>query len=139
MPKNDQTEKRILEVDGNPLEGLVSISEYTVEETTVRVPGYAKDVPVRSGVEVLPEIDAVFKVTRNSESYQILEDWYKKRETHNVTHRRMDGSGQEFKRELWPNTEVSRFNPGGYDASSPDFAKILVRFLPESIDPIAAQ
>lgn len=138
--KSDMTEKRILLVDGEELPGLVSMAEYTDEHTTVRVPGRDKDVPVKSGVRVIPEVDAVFKVQRNSQTMKILEDWYKTNgETHDVTIIRTDGGGSEFKRELWPNTELCKFNGPGYDASGPTYAQIMVRFAPEDIIYLSAE
>ena len=140
MPKSDMTEKRILEIDGNPLPGLVSISEYEDAHITVSVPGNDKNVPVKSRVRTIPEIDAVFKVKRNSQTLQILEDWYKNNpSTYNVTEIYLDGGGQEFKRKLWPNCELTKYNGPGYDASAPTYAQIMVRFAPEDIIQIQAE
>lgn len=132
--KSDLTEKRIIEVDGEELPGLVNMSEYEDSFLSVVVPGQDRNVPVKSHVRVIPEIDAIFKIQRNSQTLQILQDWYiNKGETHNVVIIRTDGGGDEFKRELWPNTEILKFNGPGYDASAPTYAQIMVRFAPENI------
>jgi hypothetical protein len=139
MPKSDQVQKKILEVDGEELEGLINIDEYVIEDDVVDIPSFDKTVPVRNGVKKIPPIPTVFKVKRDSKTYQILEDWYYKKETHEVTLRKTDGAGKEMKRELWPNTEVSKFHDPAYDASAPVTAQILVTFLPEDIIPIKAE
>ena len=134
MPKSDMTEKRILEIDGEPLPGLVSISEYEDAHITVTVPGNDRNVPVKSHVRTIPEIDATFKIQRNSQTLQILEDWYKTPgETHDVTEIYTDGGGTEFKRKLWQNVELMKYNGPGYDASAPTYAQVMVRFGPENI------
>lgn len=128
------TEKRVLEVDGDPLAGLVNVGEYEDAYMTVRVPGPDRDVPVKSHVRTIPEIDAVFKVQRNSETMRFLENWYKTpRQTYDVTEIYYDGGGDEFARKLWQNVECTKFNGPGYDASAPTFAQVQVRFAPENI------
>lgn len=139
MPKNDMIEKKIIKVDNVELPGLVNLSEYTIEDGTVRVPGRDKDVPVRNSVKVIPEIEAIFKITRDSQTLQFLQNWYELKETHNVTLIRIDGSGAEFKRELWPNTELAKLNSPAYDASAPTYAQAMVKFLPEDIVYIDAE
>lgn len=138
MAKNDQAEKKQLLADGNELPGLVNLGEYIIEDGTIRVPGLKTDVPVRNGVQVVPEIEAVFKITRGSETLQILKDWYYKNETHEITIIRTDGAGIEFAREIWQNVECGKIGTPGFDASSPTYAQISVKFLPEKIIPIGA-
>lgn len=138
MPKNDMVEKKILEVDGNELEGLIAIDEYVIEDGKVSVPGRKKTVQVRNGVRAIPLIGARFKRSRESKTHTILKDWYEKNETKDVVCIRVDSAGVEFARELWPNTEVSKFHSGAYDASAPDTAQIITEFLPEDIINIGA-
>lgn len=137
--KSDQSEKKIILVDGEELEGLVGIDEYVVEDDVIDVPGRSKTVPVRNGVKKIPQIPATYKVNRNSKTLKFLEDWYYKNEVHEITLIRTDGAGNEFGRELWPNTEVSKLNAPAYDAAAPTFAQALVTFLPEDIIPISAE
>ena len=139
MPKSDQVEKKILEVDGEELKDLINLGEYVIEDTVVNIPSREKTVPVRDGVKKIPEIPAIFKITRDSKTYQILEDWYYKKEYHEVVLRRTDGAGKEIKRELWPNTEVSKHHAPEYSAEAPVAAQVLVTFLPEDIIPIKAE
>lgn len=139
MPKNDMVEKKILLVDGEELEGLIGIDEYIIEDDVVDVPGRDKTVPVRNGVKKIPPVPATYKVTRDSRTLKVLEDWYYKKETHDITLIRVDGGGQEFSRELWSNVEVSKLNAPAYDAAAPVAAQALVTFLPEDIIPIAAE
>lgn len=138
MAKGDMVEKVILEADGERLEGLIELPEYEIAEGVENVAGPNKTVPVKNGVTTIPEIPAVFKKTRGSNTYKMLQDWRSKNETKDIVAIRTDGKGQEIARELWPNTEVSKVNSGGYDASAPTTALINVTFLPEdiiSIDP----
>lgn len=137
--KGDQVEKKILEVDGEELEGLINLDEYIIEDGVVEIPGRNKIISVRDGVKKIPPIPAVFKNRRNSATAQILQDWYDKKEFHDVTLIRTDGSGKEIARELWPNTEISKYHAPAYDASSPVASQMLVQFLPEDITPIAAE
>lgn len=136
MPKSDQVEKKILVVDGDELKDLINIEEYPIEDDVVDIPSRNKTVPVRNGVKKIPAIGAVFKFTKDSKTAKLLQDWYYKFETHDVTLIRTDGSGKEFARELWPNTEISKHHAPPYDASAPVVAQILVTFLPEDIIPV---
>ena len=139
MPKGDMVEKKILNVKGSDLEGLIALDEYVIEDTVVNVPGRNRTVPVRNGVKIIPAIGARFKNTRGSKTYAFLKDWYEKNETKDVTCIHTDSSGQEIARELWPNTEVVKFHSGAYDASAPDTSQIITTFLPENIINISAQ
>lgn len=139
MPKADMTEKRILLVDGEELEGLIGIAEYIIEDDVVDVPGRDKTVPVRNGVKKIPPIPATYKLKRNSSTLKRLEDWYYKHEFHDVVSIRTDKAGNEFARELWPNTEISKLNAPGYDAAAPVYAQVLPTFLPEDIIPLDAE
>lgn len=134
--KNDMTEKNILLVDGDPLEGLVNMDEPTVEYGVVPVPGRDKTVNVANGVKTIPAVPAVFKITRDSKTLKFLQDWFNKKETHECVRIRTDGFGKEFSRELWMNTEMSKLNGPAYDASAPVFAQQMVTFLPEDVIPI---
>lgn len=139
MSKGDMVEKKILEVDGDELTGLVQLDEYIIEDDVVDVPGRDKTVPVRNGVMKIPPVPAIFKIKRDSSTLKILQDWYYKKETKDVTLIKTDGSGKEFSRELWPNVEVSKVHGPAYDASAPVFAQVLVTFLPEDVIPIEAE
>lgn len=139
MPKSDQVEKKIILVDGEEKEGLIGLDEYIVEDDVVEVPGRDKTTPVRNGVKKIPQISGTYKVNRDSPTLKVFEDWYYKKETHDVTLIRTDGAGNEFARELWPNTEVSKLNAPAYDAAAPVAAQVLVTFLPEDIIPIGGE
>lgn len=134
--KSNQVEKKLIQVDGEELEGLVSLDEYGFDDDAVEVPGRDKIVPVRTGVRKIPGIPGVFKVTRGSRTLKYLQDWYLKHEYHDVTIIRTDGSGNEFSRELWPNVEINKLHAPAYTAESPTYAQALVNFLPEDILPI---
>jgi hypothetical protein len=134
--KSDMVEKRILEVDGEALEGLVSVDEYPLEEGTVDIPGQTKTVPVKNGVTKIPPVNMVFKITRNSKTLKTLQNWKNKNEYHDCTMIVTDGSGNEIYRELWDNVECSKYAGPAYDASSPVFSQVAVTLLPEDIDPI---
>ena len=139
MAKSDQVEKKRLLVDGEELEGLIGIDEYVIEDDVVDIPGLNKVVPVRNGVKKIPPIPATYKINRNSKTLKFFQDWYNKNESKEVTIIRTDSSGNEFARELWPNTGVSKLNAPAYDASAPVAAQVLVTFLPEDIIEIGAE
>lgn len=139
MPKSDMVEKRILLVDGDELEGLINIDEYVIEDDVVDAPGRDKTIPLRNGVKKIPPISATWKIKRDSTVLKFLENWYYKKETHDVTLIRTDAGGNEFARELWPNTEISKLNAPAYDASSPVLAQAMTTLLPEDIIPIKGE
>jgi hypothetical protein len=131
--KSDMTEKRILLVDGEEVPGLINIEEYVIEQAEVEIPSRDSIIPVKNGVTKIPAINAVYKISRNSLSLKKFQNWFENNEYHEVTLIRTDGAGQEFGRELWPNTELSKLHAPAYDAASPVAAQVLVRFLPEKI------
>lgn len=137
--KGDMVEKVILEADGEPIADLIELPEYEITEGVENVPGPNKTVPVKNGVTAIPEIPAVFKKRRGSKTLEFLQDWKTKNQTKDVVCIRTDGKGSEISRELWPNTEVSKVNSGGYEASAPTTSVINVTFLPEDIIPIKAE
>ena len=139
MPKGDIIEKIKLLVDGEQKSGLVNISEWSDEEATVKVPGYDKNVPVPNGVREIPEPEATYKVQKDSLTLQFFLDWKNKHETHDVTIIKVDRSGAEITRQLWPNTEVSKVSNPAYDGSSPTYSQITVKFCPEDIIYIKAE
>lgn len=139
MPKGDMIEKRKLLVDGEELPGLVNISEYSDEEATVKVPGLDKNVPVGNGVRDIPEIEAIYKVTRDSTTLQFLRDWKNNKEFHNVTLIKTDRTGAEFERQLWTNVELTKVSNPAFDASSPTYAQVTVKFCPEDIRYLKAE
>jgi len=134
--KGDMVEKRILVADGETLEGLISVDQYERAEGTVEVPGPNKTINVKNGVTVIPPIPCVFKLTRNSKTLKILQNWKDKNEYKDVVMIITDGAGAEISRELMPNTECSRLAGPAYDASSPVVSSQAVTLLPEDIIPI---
>jgi hypothetical protein len=137
--KSDQVEKIRMLVDGDDILGLINMDEAEVSFGVVEIPGLNKITPVSNGVKTIPQIPGTVKIPRDSNSLKFFEDWFEKRETHEVTIIRTDGSGKEIQRQLWPNTELSRFNGPAYDASAPVTAAQNVTFLPEDIIYIAAE
>jgi len=137
--KSDMVEKRILEVDGEVLEGLIAVGQYAREEGVVDVPGLNKTIKVKNGVTVIPEVPFTFKIRRNSKTLKFLQDWKDLNECRDCTMIITDGSGNEINRELWPNTECSRIAGPAYDAASPVIAQKEIVLLPGDIIPISAE
>lgn len=134
--KGDMVQKRKFLADGEELEGLISIDQYSLEEGTVEVAGYNKVISVKNGVTTIPPIGFTFKITRNSKTMKILQDWKNKNEYKDCVMILTDGAGAEMGRELWPNVECSKLSGPAYDASSPVTASIATTLLPEDIIPI---
>lgn len=134
--KSDMVEKRKITADGEELEGLIAVDQYERAEGTVEVPGPNKTINVKNGVTVIPPIPMTFKITRNSKTLKILQDWKQKNEYKDVVMIITDGAGAEISRELWPNTECSRLAGPAYDASAPVVSSQAVTLLPEDIIPI---
>jgi hypothetical protein len=139
MPKSDMVEKKKLLIDGEELPGLMSVGEYSDEAASVDIATFGKIVKVSSNVRAIPDIEAVYSVRRDSRTLQFLQDWKNKFETHDVVCIRTDAAGNEFARELWPNTELRKCSGPAYDAASPAPAQAMVTFVPEDIIPIAAE
>lgn len=135
--KSDMVEKRILLVDGEALEGLIAVDQYELAEGTQEVPGPDRTVTVKNGVTLIPAVNMTFKITRDSRTLQVLQDWKNNNQYLNCTMIRTDGAGNEYSRELWPNTECSRLSGPAYDAGSPAIATEEVTLLPENIVAIA--
>lgn len=134
--KGDQVEKKRIYADGEEIEGLISMDEYTLEDGVVSVPGFKKIVPVRNGVTTIPPINAVFKITRGSSTLKFMQDWYFKNEIKEITVERTDRAGTVFSTDLMSKTELSKNGVPAYDAAAPGVAQISVTLLPEDIQAI---
>lgn len=134
--KNDMVEKKRLFVDGEELQGLISIDEYPIEKGSAQIPSFNKVVEVVNGVVTIPLVNATFKISRDSKTMRILKDWFEDGSTKDCVLVRTDGSGKEFARELWPNTELKKNHSGAYDGAEPTTAMQLVTFAPEDIKQI---
>lgn len=139
MAKSRQGEKRKILVDGEEIPGMIAMSEYIVEDDSIESPGQDKVIMLRNGVQKIPEIDVTFRRDRDTPTEKLLKDWYYQNETHEVTVIRTDSAGNEFGRELWPETECRKFHTPAYDASAPVPAQIIVALLPEDIILIGAE
>ena len=139
MSKGDIVEKRKLLVDTGELEGLVELPEYDISEGVENIPGLNKIVPVKNGVTTIPEIPMTFKFKRGSKLLEFFKDWKNKNEYKDCVLVRTDGAGKEIARELWPNTECSKCNAGGYDASAPTMSVLNIILLPEDIIDVDAE
>lgn len=137
--KSDMGEKRIMEVDGEEYVGLINMDEYVIEDDDIEVPGRDKTITIRNGVMKIPPVNCTFKLQRNSATLKNLQDWYYQKQYKDVVIRRVDAGGNEFARELWPNTEIAKCHAPAYDALSPVPAQVLVRMNPEDIIPISAE
>lgn len=138
MPKSDQVEKIILEMDGEELEGLINMGEYANEKGVVDIPGRNKTVPTSDGVIKIPPVECVFKISRNSTTLNKLKDFYYKNEVHDLVKIITDGAGNEIRRELLTNCECNKWAGPAYDASAPAGSTISTVFLPEDITPVVA-
>jgi hypothetical protein len=123
------------------LPGLVNMSEAPIQYGEVEIPGIDSIVPYRNGVKTIPGIDAVFKgvadAAVNVTTIDLLEAWFDDGITLDCRLDRVDAVNISKAEQSWTNVELSKLHIPAYDASSPTYFQILVRFLPENIISIA--
>lgn len=133
MQKNDMAEKKRLLVDGEELPGLVRVAEVSVEYGELEVPEFNKTRRITNGVAAIPTIEATYKVSRDTTTLAFLKRWHAEKETHDVTVVYTDGHGVEYDRDLWPRVELSAMGRPAYEAQTPVYAQVTVRFVPWDI------
>lgn len=139
MQKNAMAEKKKCLWDGVEKAGLVSFGEMAMEKSTIEVPSFHRIRTIQSGIIKLPIIEVVYRIDRDSPTQKYFEDFYWNDESHDLTLIRTDASGTEFARRLLPGCECVYLSEPAYDAASPTFAKITMRFVPWDIILIASE
>lgn len=136
MQKNDMAEKVKLLVDGEEIQGLVSIQEISLEKITIEVPEFKRIRLIQAGIDKIPLIDCTFKVTRGSSTYAKLKAWYNNDEVHDCTKVRTDAHGVEFGRTLLPGCECIKYHEPPFDAANPTYAQVQTKLLPWDVIPL---
>lgn len=133
MQKGDMGEKVRLLVDGEELQGLVNFAEVPLEQGELEVPEFGKVRKITNGVITIPTVEATYKISRGSAIRQFIENWFTRRELHDVTVIRTDSHGAEFDRDILPRCELSAKTKPAYDAQNPVYAQVTVRLVPWDI------
>jgi hypothetical protein len=136
--RNDMAEKKRILIDGVEIPGLVSISAITLEKGIINVPEFSKIRKIQNGISTQPEIELVYKISKDSETLDFIKDWYFKDQTKDITVIRTDASGTEFARDLLPSCECTKYIEPEFNGESPTYAKITITIVPFDYIPIAA-
>lgn len=136
MQSFDMAEKVLLMIDGEELQGLVNFGEIALEKGQIEVPEFKLIRKIQSGVSKIPAIECEFKITRGSNTYKKLRDWYFNDEVHDLTKIRCDASGAEFERIVLPSCELAKYTQPAVDMANVSYAKISVTIIPWEIIPI---
>lgn len=140
MQSNDQAEKQKIYIDGEELAGLVSLNELASEEGVIEVPENGKKRNISNGVKTIPQMEATFKIRKNSKTMKILSDWYNLDQEKDIVVVTTDADGEEIKRTLYPDTEcVMQTKSGAYDAGNPTFAQEKTKLIPWDVIDIPVQ
>lgn len=130
MQKYDMAEKVKLIVDGQEIQGLVNFGEIVLEKSQIEVPEFKRIRLIASGIDRVPAIDCTFKITRGSDTFQKIKDWYFNDEDHDIVKVRTDAHGVEFARTLLPGCECIKYHEPAFDGANPTYAQIQTRFIP---------
>jgi hypothetical protein len=136
MQSHDMAEKVRMMVDGEEIQGLVSFGELKLEKGQIEVPEFKVIRLIQSGITKIPAIDVTFKISRNSNTYKKIKDWFFKDEIHDITKVRCDASGTEFGRTLFPSAECVQYHEPPFQGEAPVYAQIQTRFLAWDIIPL---
>lgn len=136
MQKYDMAEKVILYIDGQELQGLVEMGEIVLEQGQIEVPEYMRIRMIANGIEKINAITAKFKITRGSNTYKILKDWYFNKEVHTLIKSRVDAHGVEFGKTQLSNVESLKYSEPAVNLASPSFAQMDCIFAPWAVDPV---
>ncbi len=129
-------EKVKILVDGQEIQGLVNFGEMTLEKGQIEVPEFHKIRQIQNGITKIPAIELTFKISRNSDTFKKLKNWYFNDEIHDITKIRTDASGTEFARTLFPSCECVKYFEPAFDAANPTYAQIQTRFLAWDVIPV---
>jgi len=121
MQDQNLAKKIKIEIDGEEIPGLVSLTEILDEEGLIEVSGFSRKVNISDGVKMLQPIDVVYKVERDTQTLVFFRDWYYNDERHDVTFIFTDATAVEVDRLVWPQCENTLFSKGDYDAGGVAF------------------
>lgn len=134
--RNDRAEKRIVEVDSERLSGLVAVAEMTLEKAVLEVPEFDRIRKIQNGVRSIPTMNPTYKLAAETNTEQLLSDWFFNNEDHEAVMHRTDGPGQIFSSLLLPAAEMLSYGLPAYDAASPTFAQISTIWAPWDFTPV---
>lgn len=138
MQQNAMGEKKKLEYDGEEIPGLVNVNELSREKAGIDVPSFDKIRTISNGVSKIPILELTYRVDRNTKTLKFFQDWYDNNEVKDGTLIKYDAHGAEFKRVLLPACECLKVAEVAYDASSPEYSKIMITLAPWDFIPISA-
>lgn len=132
----DMAEKNRVFVDGEELAGLVNFGEVSLEVNQIEVPEFEITRLIDSGVKKIPAIELTYKLSRESKTLKILQNWFFNKESHDITKVRVDAGGVEFARTLFPSCRCVGYTEPAYDAASPTYAQCKIKLAPWDIFPV---
>jgi hypothetical protein len=133
----DMAEKVKVYIDGEEIAGLVNFGEIDLAVNQIQVPEFDIIRNIDSGVKTIPAVEMIYKVSRGSKTLKFFQDWFNKKETHDVSKVSTDADGVEFSRDLLPASRCVGFKRPAYDAASPTYAQVTVTIAPWDIFPVS--
>lgn len=123
--------------DGEEMPGLVRFGEKPLENGMIDVPSFSKINKIQSGVTTMPEIPLTYETQRNTKTRKFFRDWFMNKEVKDVTVIKLDATGVEYDRELWPSTECRKFTEPEVDFANVSFSRVEVSLIPYDVIPVA--
>jgi len=131
-------EKKKVLYDGVEVEGLVSVSEVTLEDGIVEVPSFNQITKIGNEITTMPEVTLTYQVKRNGSALKFFQDFHRKHQQKDVIVIRTDASGLEFARDLLSQCECTKDVTPEFDAANPTYSKIQLNLLPKGVDSVPA-
>lgn len=129
MQNYDMIDKKRVYIDGVEVSGLVRVGERSFDDQVAEVPSFDQIREVKAGIYKNPRILLVYKIERNTDTSQVLENWFFEKEHHDVTIEDTDADGIQYHREKFTECEAIKLTKPDYDASSPKYAQRTIELV----------
>lgn len=132
------TDRRLIEIGGVPIEGLLKMSEGGTEIDSIEVAELKKLRMISTGLEKILEVTLTFKVIRNSATLAFFLEWRLAEDNRDVVVFFTDKTERPenaWMRILLTDCELGGFKLPEYDAASADVAQFEVPIKPSDFDP----
>lgn len=136
MQANAMAEKHKIEWDNFEHPGLVNVNERAREKAGVDVSSFDRTRTISNGVIKIPILEVTYRVDRGTSTLPFFEKWFLDNLVKDGVLTKYDAHGAEFERILLPKCECLKNGDPAYDASAPEYAKIMITIAPWDYIPI---
>lgn len=133
MQKAAQGEKKRLIWDGVEWPGLVRVGEINMEMGQIDIPGFKIKRKISDGVVTIPAVEATYRIDRDTDTKERIDNWWKNKEIKEGTLIKTDGHGVEHSRQLLTQCEIVKRMEPEYDAEAPKYMQYQIIVLPWDI------